>query len=107
MLTSKTVTDGVASVLEALRQSDVDGAMRKIDEIGHGTISERERGVLAAAHGIATSMARGKMGTFQTWDEDKIIRAAEAIRSSQMSDDFDLGFAETLLSYAKLLPKKS
>ncbi|HUK74531.1 MAG TPA: hypothetical protein VLU99_01975, partial [Nitrososphaerales archaeon] len=67
---------------------------------------ERERGILAAARGIASSMAKGKSGTFQTWDQDKIIRAAEAIRRSEMSDEFDYGFSETLVSYARLLPKK-
>ena len=52
-------------------------------------------------------MAKAKSGTFQTWDQDKIVRAAQAIRRSQMSDEFDFGFSDTLVSYAKLLPKKS
>jgi hypothetical protein len=107
VLTSKTVNESMASVLEALRESDADEAMKKIDEISPGVNTERERGVLAAAHGIATSMSRAKMGALQTWDQEKIVRAAEAIRSSQMSDEFDYGFAETLLSYARLLPGKS
>ena len=107
MLTSKTVTEGVATVLEALTHSDIDEARRKIEEISREAKTERERGILAAARGIATSMAKAKNGTFQTWDQEKIVRAAEAIRRSQMSDEFDLGFSETLVSYARLLPKKA
>jgi hypothetical protein len=107
MLTSKTVTDGVATVLEALTHSDIDEARRKIEEIGREAKTERERGILAAARGIAASMAKAKSGSLQTWDPDKIVRAAEAIRSSQMSDEFDSGFAETLVSYARLLPRKA
>lgn len=106
MLTTKTVTEGVASVLEALKHSDVDEARKRIEEISHGVKTDRERGILAAARGIATAMARGKGGTLQTWDQDKIRRAAEAIRSSQMSDEFDFGFAETLLGYASILPRR-
>ncbi|HUI86868.1 MAG TPA: hypothetical protein VLY21_06910 [Nitrososphaerales archaeon] len=100
------MTDGVATVLDALSHSDIDEARKKIEEIGREAKTERERGILAAARGIASSMAKGKSGTFQTWDPDKIIRAAEAIRRSEMSDEFDYGFSETLVSYARLLPKK-
>ena len=106
MLTTKTVTEGVASVLDALTHSDVDEARKRIEEISHDVKTDRERGILAAARGIATAMAKGKGGTLQTWDQEKITRAAEAIRSSQMSDEFDFGFAETLLGYARLLPRK-
>ena len=93
-------------MLEALQNSDVDEARRKIEELSREVKTDRERGVLTAARGIATSMAKAKSGTFQTWDQDKVVRAAEAIRMSQMSDEFDFGFAETLLSYARLLPAK-
>lgn len=94
-------------MLEALTHSDVDEARKRIEEISRVAKTDRERGILAAARGIAASMAKAKSGTFQTWDQDKIVRAAEAIRMSQMSDEFDIGFSETLVSYAKLLPKKS
>ncbi len=106
MLTSKTVTDGVATVLDALTHSDIDEARKKIEEISRDAKTERERGILAAARGIAASMSKAKSGSFQTWDQDKIVRAAEAIRRSEMSDEFDLGFSDTLVSYAKLLPKR-
>lgn len=106
MLTSKTVNAGVTEVLEALNQSDVDEAKKKIDEVSRDVKTERERGVLMAATGIATSMAKAKDGTLQSWDEAKIVRAAQAITRSQMSDEFDIGYAETLASYAKLLRAK-
>jgi hypothetical protein len=72
MLTTNTVTEGVASVLAALKQSDVDGARRIIEAISHDVKTDRERGILAAARGIATAMAKGKGGTLQTWDQEKI-----------------------------------
>jgi hypothetical protein len=106
MLTTKTVTEGVASVLAALKHSDVDEARKIIEIISRDVKTDRERGILAAARGIATAMAKGKGGTLQTWDQEKIKRAAEAIRSSQMSDEFDFGFAETLLGYASILSRK-
>lgn len=106
MLTSKTVTQGVASVLEALQHENVDEARKMIEEISHEVKTDREKGILAAARGIATSMAKGKEGTLQVWDQAKVFRAAGTLISSQMADDFDYGFAETLVEYAKLLPQK-
>jgi G:T/U-mismatch repair DNA glycosylase len=104
MLTSKTVTQGVSSVLQALQNEDVDGARKLIEEISREVKTEREMGILAAARGIATSMAKGKEGALQNWSYGKVVRAAETIIKSQMSDDFDFGYAETLVEYAKLLP---
>jgi len=64
--------------------------------------SDRQRGELLAAAGIYSSMAKAKEGTMQTWDAARIERAAMSITASQMADEFDMGYAETLLNYAKL-----
>jgi len=107
MLTSKTVHEGVSSVLECLRSSDLEGARRKVDALLPEVKSERERGRLLAATGIITSISKGKEGTLQSWDGDRIARAAKTIESSQMADDFDRGYAETLLDYARFMPKQA
>jgi hypothetical protein len=103
VLTSKTVQEGVSSILESLRNSDLDGAKRKLDALLPDVKSERERGRLLAAAGIYASMLKGREGTLQSWDQDRIIRAAKSVESSQMADDFDRGYAETLLDYAKFM----
>jgi hypothetical protein len=103
VLTSKTVHEGVSSILESLRASDLDGAKRKLEAISPDVKSEKERGNLLAAAGIYASMLKGKDGTLQSWGQDRIVRAAKSVESSQMADDFDRGYAETLLDYAKLM----
>jgi len=107
VLTSKTVHEGVSSVLESLRNSDLEGAKRKLDTISPEVKSERERGCLLAAAGIIASKSKGKEGTLQSWDSDRIARVAKAIESSQMADDFDRGYAETLLDYARFTQKQA
>jgi hypothetical protein len=103
VLTSRTVHEGVSSILESLRSSDLDGAKRKLEALSPDAKSERERGSLLAAAGIYASMLKGKEGTLQSWDQGRIARAAKSVESSQMADDFDRGYAETLLDYAKLM----
>ncbi len=94
--------EGVSSVLESLRNSDLEDAKRKLEALTSEIKTEKERGSLLAAAGIYASMSRAKDGTLQSWDQGRIERAAKSITSSQMADDFDQGYAETLLSYSKL-----
>ena len=56
-----------------------------------------------AAAGILASTSKGREGGMQTWSEEKISKAAQVIRKNQMADDWDSGYADTLLGYAKLL----
>ncbi|HXW37389.1 MAG TPA: hypothetical protein VEJ36_05760 [Nitrososphaerales archaeon] len=100
------MSEGLVSVLAALKNSDPEEAKKKIDEITRDVKTDRERGVMAAAHGIATSMSKGREGTLQSWDPEKVKRAAGRISRSQMSDDYDKGFAETLVEYAQLISVK-
>ena len=92
----------IASILDSLRRSDLEEAKRKIQALAPEVRSERERGGLLAASGIYASMSKAKEGTMQTWDTARIERAASSITASQMADDFDVGYAETLLNYSKL-----
>ncbi len=92
----------IASIIESLAKSDLDEAKQKIQALLPDVKSERERGSLTAAAGILASMAKGKDSTLQTWESAKVERAAKSITSSQMADDFDRGYADTLLSYSKL-----
>ncbi len=92
----------IASILDSLKSSDLEEAKRKIQALTPEVKSERERGGLLAAAGIYASMSRAKEGTMQTWDTARIERAAKSITASQMADDFDVGYAETLLNYSRL-----
>lgn len=102
MLTSKVVQASIASILDSLKRSDLEEAKRKIQALTPEVRSERERGGLLAASGIYASMSKAKEGTMQSWDTARIERAARSITASQMADDFDVGYAETLLNYSKL-----
>ena len=102
MLTCNVVQDSLASILDSLKRSDLEDAKRKIQALAPEVRSERQRGELLAAAGIYSSMAKAKEGTMQTWDAPRIERAAKSITASQMADDFDAGYAETLLNYSKL-----
>jgi hypothetical protein len=97
------VHEGVSSVLESLRNSDLEGAKRMLDALSLEVKNEKERGSLFAAAGIYASMLKGKEGTLQSWGQDRIAKAAKSVESSQMADDFDRGYAETLLDYGKLI----
>jgi hypothetical protein len=103
VLTSKVVYEGVSSILESLRNSDLDDAKRKLQSLLPSARNERERGSLTAAAGIYASMNKAKDGTMQSWDRERIERAARSITANQMADDFDQGYAETLLNYSKLM----
>jgi len=103
VLTSKVVQASIASILDSLRSSDLEEAKRKIQTLTPEVRSERERGGLLAAAGIYASMLKAKEGTMQTWDTQRVERAAKSITASQMADDFDVGYAETLLNYSKLI----
>lgn len=103
MLTSRAVYEGVTSVLESLRNSDLEGAKRRLEVIAAEVKTERERGSLLAAAGIYSSMVKSKEGALQTWDSERIARAAHSIRQGQMADEFDAGYSETLLDYSRLL----
>ena len=103
MLTSRVVYEGVVSILESLRNSDLEEAKKKIDALAAEVKTEREKGSLLAASGIYASMSKAKDGAMQTWDQERIVRAAHSIRESQMADEFDAGYADTLLDYSKML----
>ena len=100
---AKVVQENIASILDSLIRAELDEAKRKIQALTPEVKSEKERGGLLAAAGIYASMAKAKDGTVQTWDSARIERAAKSVTASQMADDFDAGFAETLQSYSKLM----
>ena len=104
VLTSKAVQATIASILDSLKQSELDEAKRKIQALSPEVRSEKERGALVAAAGIYASMSKAKEGTMQSWDSARVVRAAKSITASQMADDFDMGYAETLLNYSRLTP---
>ena len=103
VLTSKVVQASIASILDSLKRSDLEEAKRKIQALTPEVKSDRERGGLFAATGIYASMSKAKEGTMQTWDTGRIERAAKSITASQMADEFDAGYAETLVNYSKLI----
>jgi hypothetical protein len=107
VLTSRVVNEGVSSVLQSLKDSDLEEAKKKLEVLGTEVKTEREKGSLLAASGIYSSMVKAKEGALQTWDGDRIERAAQSIRQSQMADEFDAGYSDTLMEYSKLLPRNA
>lgn len=105
VLTSKMVYEGVSSVLESLKNSDLEEAKRKLQALAPMVKTDKERGSLLAASGIYASMSKAKEGTMQSWDPQRVERAAKSITSNQLADDFDSGYAETLVSYSRLTEK--
>ena len=105
MLTSRAVNAGISSVLESLRDSNLDEARRRLQAVAQDVRNERGRGCLLAAQGIYASLSKTKDGAMPSWDPVRIERAAKSINSSQLADDFDQGYAETLLSYSRLTQK--
>jgi hypothetical protein len=105
MLTSRAVTAGISSVLESLRDSNLEDAKRKLHDLAQNVRNEKDRGCLLAASGIYASISKAKEGTMQSWDSARVERAAKSITSSQMADEFDQGYAETLLNYSRLTQK--
>ncbi len=102
VLTSKFVNEGVGSILESLAKSDLEEAKRKIQALAPEAKNDRERGSLHAATGIYSSLTKEKDGSLYSWDAARIERAAKSMTTSQMVDEFDLGYAETLLNYSRL-----
>jgi hypothetical protein len=97
----------IVAILESLSKSDLEDAKRKLQAITPEVRSERERGGLLAASGIYASMSKGKEGAMQSWDTARIERAAKSITSSQMADEFDIGYAEALMAYSRLILQNS
>jgi len=100
------VSSAVAAVLQSIKSADLEGAKSRIGTLIGQAKTEREKGSLMAAAGILTSISKGREDTLQNWEWEKVARAAQSVRKSQMSDDWDQGYAETLASYAKMLKKR-
>jgi hypothetical protein len=94
--------ENINSLLDSLSRSELDEAKRKLSALSTEVKSEKDRGSLLAAAGIYASMAKAKEGTLRTWDPGRVERAAKSITLSQMADEFDSGYAETLVSYSRL-----
>ena len=95
-----------AAVLDLLVNSDLEGARGQIQTLAQAVKSDRDRGSLTALSGILASISRSKEGAMQTWDSEKMSRAAASVKSSQMADDWDRGYADVLTNYSKLSQKR-
>jgi hypothetical protein len=100
------LNQAVAAVLEAIRKPDLEDARAKLAVIMAQAKTDREKGSIMAAAGILASVSKGKEGGMQSWKEDKLAQSAQKIKKNQMADDWDLGYADTLLGYAKLLKQR-
>lgn len=103
VLTVRVVQQNIVAILESLSRSDLEDAKRKLQAITPEVRSDRERGGLLAASGIYASITKAKDGTMQSWDTARIERAARSITASQMADEFDIGYAEALMAYSRLI----
>jgi hypothetical protein len=102
VLTTKVIQMSISSILDSLKRSELEEAKRKIQALTPEVRSDRERGGLLAASGIYSAMVKAKEGTMQNWDKARVERAAKSITSSQLSDEFDLGYAQALIDYSRL-----
>ncbi len=92
----------MAEIMQLIANSELEAANKKVTAISASVRTERMRGSLAAVNGIMISMTKKKEGSLPSWDEEKAVRAAHQILKSEMLDDFDRGYAETLVKYGKL-----
>jgi len=92
----------ISEVMRLIANSELEAAKKKVTSMSGNVRTERMRGSLAAVNGIITSMTKKKEGSLSSWDEEKAVRAAHQILKSEMLDDFDKGYAETLVKYGKL-----
>ena len=86
-----------------ITSSDFDAAKKETESMYKNASNERERGALMAVNGILTGISKKKEGALQTWSDQKVARATEFLMKSQMVDDFDKGYSDALLTYAKSL----
>ena len=93
----------LSTILQLISVSDLDAAKKKLTAMSANAKAERTRGSLAAANGIITSLTKKKEGTLPTWDSERAVRAAHQILKSEMLDDFDRGYAETLVKFGKMM----
>lgn len=101
------MNQAVASILESIRKPDLEDAKAKLAVLMARAKTDREKGSVMAAAGILSSTSKGREGGMQSWTEERITKAAQTIRKNQMADDWDLGYADTLLGYVKLLKQGS
>ena len=97
------MNQAVAAVLESIRKPDLEEARAKLAVVLTQAKTDREKGSAMAAAGILASTSKGKEGGMQSWSEERVAKAAQTIKKNQMADDWDLGYADTLLGYAKML----
>jgi hypothetical protein len=97
------LNQALASALESIKKPDLEEARTKLAAMMAQAKTDREKGSIMAAAGIIASMSKGREGGMQSWNEEKITQSAQKIKKNQMADDWDLGYADTLLGYAKLL----
>ncbi len=102
MLTASSVNEEITGIIQMILKSDLDGAKKRVGALAPNVRTERMRGSLAAVNGIITSMMKKKEGGLHSWEEEKALRAAHQLMKSQLLDDFDKGYAETLTKYARL-----
>jgi len=93
----------MAGIMQLILKSDLEGAKKKLLELSSGAKTERARGSIAAMNGIIVSMTKKKEGNLPSWEEEKVVRAAHQVLKNEMLDDFDKGYADTLVKYGKLL----
>lgn len=96
------MNDGIVTILQRILKSDFDGAKKELESLFESASNEKERGELMAVNGIITGIRKRKEGALQLRDAEKIARAGVLIGKSLLADDFDRGYAETLVSYAKM-----
>jgi len=101
MLTASSMNQEIAGIMQMIFNSDLGNARKRVLTLAPSVKTERMRGSLAAVNGMIASMTR-KEGGQHPWEEEKVLRGAHQMMRSQLLDDFDRGYSETLMKYGKI-----
>lgn len=96
------MNEEISAIMQMILKSELEGAKKRAAALAPNARTDRMRGSLAAVNGIIASMMKKKEGGQHPWEEEKALRGAHQMLKSQLLDDFDKGYAETLIKYGKL-----
>ena len=95
MLSAGTLREEVEVILDLIVGSRIEEAKQRIALLSPQVSSEYAKGVLLALEGIL-KMSKSKTGE-SALGRERVTKSAESVTSTQMVDDLDKGYFQTLL----------
>jgi len=93
------IKEEVDEIIESLARSKLEEARQRLAHLAPQVSSEYGKGALLALNGIVNvteNRTPDKMS-----DSDKILRAVDRLPKTQMTDDLDKGYLQTMGKWAK------